>query len=182
MAMISTKWGAVVIAGALALTGAIATGMGAKKETLKVGDKAPKLEVNEWIKGEAISELKRDHVYVVEYWAKWCGPCVKAIPHMTELQNEYKDQNVHFIGVAAFERKGRDHLASFVDKKGSEMEYRVAFASDGKAAKAWMDAAGKNTIPTAFVVGRDGNIAWIGSPMSGLDEAVKEAAKVRPQG
>ncbi|MDX9911078.1 MAG: TlpA disulfide reductase family protein [Phycisphaerales bacterium] len=182
MATISTKWGAAVVAGALALTGALATGMGAKKETLKAGDDAPKLEVNEWIKGDPITELQKGHVYVVEYWATWCPPCVKSIPHMTELQKEYKEQDVHFIGVAAFERKGRDNLKSFVEKKGDEMNYRIAYASDGKAAKAWMEAAGKNAIPTAFVIGRDGKIAWIGNPLSGLDKAVGDAAKAPSEG
>ena len=46
---------------------------------------------------------------------------------------------------------------------------------DNNMAKTWMMAAGQNGIPCAFVVGKDGKIAWIGHPMAGLDKAVKQA-------
>ena len=38
-------------------------------------------------------------------------------------------------------------------------------ASEGAMAKAWMTAAGQNGIPTAFIVNKEGKIAWIGHPM-----------------
>ena len=52
----------------------------------------------------------------------------------------------------------------FVNGMGDQMNYRVALDDQNKMAKAWLDAAGINGIPTAFVVGRDSKIAWIGSP------------------
>src|SRR6516225_10230386 len=74
----------------------------ARAEGLKVGDPAPKLEVKEFLKGEPVASLEKGKIYVIEFWATWCGPCRTSIPHVTELQKKHKD--VVFIGVSVWER------------------------------------------------------------------------------
>jgi thiol-disulfide isomerase/thioredoxin len=136
---------------------------------LNVGDKAPAFKVKEFVKGEAVKDLAKGKVHVVEFWATWCGPCRATIPHLSELQKKFAEVNV--IGVSVFEQDfGK--VKPFVDEMGEKMEYRVAIdavpegkkADEGAMATAWMDAAGQSGIPTAFVVNREGVIAWIGHP------------------
>src|SRR5436190_8031123 len=149
----------------LALTAAAARAA----DELNVGDPAPKLQVKEFVKGDPIKKLEKGKVYVVEFWATWCGPCRATIPHLTELQKKHKDVTV--IGVSAFEQDfGK--VKPFVEEMGAKMDYRVATdavpegkqASDGAMAKNWMDAAAQQGIPTAFIVNADGRVAWIGHP------------------
>ncbi len=145
--------------------------------SLKVGDKAPSLSVEKWIKGDEVKGFDGGKVYVVEFWATWCPPCRESIPHLTKLQKDFKDKNVTVIGVASSERPGADvlgNLKKFVKEKADTMAYTVAYDEDRSMSKTWMEPAGQDGIPCAFVVGKDGKIAWIGHPMMGLDEAVKK--------
>ncbi len=139
--------------------------------TLLVGAPAPAFAVEHWYKGKPFTAFRRGRVYVVEFWATWCGPCKENIPHLTELQHEYADR-VTIVGVDISERP--DELTEdgivklvqpFVDKMGDGMDYAVA--GDGVAQTmrtTWLHAAGQHFIPTAFLVGGDGVIDWIGQP------------------
>lgn len=154
--------------------------------TLKVGSEAPKLSVEEWVKGDSMQELEAGKVYIVEFWATWCPPCVKAIPHLTELQAKHRADGLTVIGVAASERQKSqggpdtrlDGVKQFVKGKGKQMDYTVAYDADRSMSTAWMLPAGRTGIPSSFVVGHDGKIAWIGNPHdSGFDSAVETAVK-----
>ncbi len=143
---------------------------------LGIGDAAPSLDLKEFVKGKPIA-IEKGHVYVVEFWATWCGPCRESIPHLTELQKKYKD--AHIVGISDEEAAT---VKSFVESLGDKMDYRVAIdkpsasdkanndkntpeQSEGKTARAWLDASGQSGIPTAFIVNRDAKVAWIGHPM-----------------
>ena len=137
---------------------------------LKVGDPAPKLACGKWIQGEPVTEFASNRVYIVEFWATWCGPCRASIPHLNELYQQFKDKNLVIIGQDCWEQD--DALPGpFVKRMGDKMSYRVALddkTGGGKGAMAdtWMTASGQNGIPSAFIVNQQGRIVWIGHPMN----------------
>ncbi|MCA9312511.1 MAG: redoxin family protein [Phycisphaerales bacterium] len=141
--------------------------------TLMIGDKAPRLEHVEWIQGGPVSSWESGHIYVLDFWATWCGPCVAAIPHMNELYKEHTKDNVHVVGVAIWPNARMTPTDEFVSEKGGAMAYTIGADIDAKTSEAFMTAAGQNGIPTVMIVNQEGRIAWIGHPMAGMDEALE---------
>ncbi len=152
--------------------------------TLKIGDPAPALAQGKYVQGEPVAAFERGKVYVVEFWATWCGPCRRVIPHINALQAKHKDRSLVVLGQNVWQRgeNVEKDVIAFVQQMGTNMAYRVALDRDAAMAETWMKAAGKSGIPCAFVVGKDGKVAWIGHPMSGLDEKVEELLNGNPGG
>ena len=134
--------------------------------TLKVGDAAPKLAATKWLQGKEVTSFEKGKVYVVEFWATWCGPCIVMMPHMAEMQEHLRDKGVTFIGFSSKDPNNtQEKVAAFVEKRGKKLGYTFAYADDRETNNAWMQAAGRNGIPCCFVVDKDSKIAWIGHPM-----------------
>ena len=90
-------------------------------------------------------------------------PCVKAIPHLEELQRNHKE--VVFLSVFS---EPADAVA-ILDGPGKGIAVRVVCDPDQALLEAWSVAAAKFGIPHVFLVNGAGKIAWIGDPWD-LDE------------
>jgi thiol-disulfide isomerase/thioredoxin len=147
--------------------------LGSHALAIELGDPAPALQIAQWVKGQPIDLVagKGKTVFVVEFWATWCGPCRVSIPHLTELQKKYKDKGVQFVGISD-EAPGT--VKPFVAKMADKMDYTVAVDNNGRTGKAYMEAFGVNGIPHAFIVDKQGRIVWSGHPAAGLDQAVQQ--------
>jgi len=144
----------------------------ANPDALTIADPSPPLTVSSWLKGEPIDGFEEGSVYVVEFWATWCGPCIAGMPHLSDLQRQYEDE-VTIIGVNIWERDP-SAVPAWMEQRGNElMDYTVAIEEGTTMAEGWMEAAGQRGIPAAFIVDRDGKIAWIGHPGQ-LDEPLEQ--------
>lgn len=146
---------------------------GAIAQTLHVGSPAPRLADVDWLKGEPVSAWEPGHIYVLDFWATWCSPCIVGIPHLNKMQKDLGPKNVHVIGVAIWPMPDQKPTGEFVTEQGDNMSYRIAEDREMKTANAYMAAARINGIPTAMVVDQKGRIAWIGHPQAGLDDVVQ---------
>ncbi|MFC7336085.1 TlpA family protein disulfide reductase [Haloferula chungangensis] len=135
---------------------------------LRIGDPAPPLKQGVYLKGEPVKGYEKGTVYVIEFWATWCAPCVKAIPHLTELQDEYGDKVV-IIGQTVSERQNEKIVKSFVTKMGDRMNYRVAMDDNSEIPAGYMTASfrkasGHMALPLSVIVDQEGRVAWLGHP------------------
>ncbi len=102
--------------------------------------------------GEAISlESYSGKVLILDFWATWCPPCVKEIPHFVELYNQYSGEGVEFLGVSV-DRGGPSVVQKFLDKH--DVKYAVAMANM-EIVDAYEAYGG---IPTTFIIDRQGKI------------------------
>ncbi|MHC5101405.1 MAG: peroxiredoxin family protein, partial [Planctomycetota bacterium] len=115
--------------------------------------------------------LKEGKVYVVEFWATWCGPCRTSIPHLTEVQKQFKDKGETFIGISS---EKTDTVKPFVEKMAEKMDYTVAIDPERKVDDGYMKAFNQRGIPTAFIVDAKGTVAWVGHPLDGMDEVLEQ--------
>ena len=140
------------------------------EKKLMVGDPAPQLKVEKFLKGDPVEKFKKGQIYVVEFWATWCPPCRATMPHFTELQKKFKDKAT-FISVNVWEDKEYtdktiEKVQEFIKGNDENMGYTIAFDGAKKETDlAYMKAAGRDGIPCAFIVTGDAKIAYIGHPV-----------------
>ncbi len=160
-----------------ALTALTATILSTNAATLREGDAAPKLYVSKWVQGEPVKEFKPGTIYIVEFWATWWAPCKEAISHLNRLHNKYKDKGVVVIGQNTKQGDVK-RVEPFIKQMGDLMTYRVALDDGtgvtnkffGKMVETWLNPA-EEGIPIAFVIDKQGKIAFIGHP-NDLDEKI----------
>lgn len=150
-------------------------GIALAAERLAIGDTAPAIDVEHWISDRPpVAEFEPGKVYVIEFWATWCGPCVASIPHLRDLQEKHGDA----ITVVSVSDEPLTTIEPFLEREHEGVTFReitkaywLATDPDGSVKESYMRAAGQNGIPTAFIVGKTGHIEWIGHPMR-IDEPV----------
>lgn len=120
------------------------------KVTLK-DDKAPEFSLKS-VDGKTVklSDYK-GKVVIIDFWATWCPPCRKGIPDLISIQNEFKDKVV-IIGISLDREKTIKDVPGFVKNNG--INYPVVYGDD----KVVIDYGGIQSIPTSFVVDKNGTV------------------------
>jgi thiol-disulfide isomerase/thioredoxin len=159
----------------LTLAAALATTAACWAGDLQIGAEAPPTDISHVLKGEAIEEFENGKIYVLEFWATWCGPCRTSMPHISELQEHYKDYDVTFIGISD---EPVETVQTFIDKPewDKKTRYTIAVDPDKSAYQHYMGGTGSRGIPTAFIVGKDGRLEWYGHPME-IDTVIEAVVK-----
>lgn len=150
-----------------------------------IGDTPPPLVPMEWIKGPPLGGFRPGHVYVVNFFATWCGASRQSLPLMSRIAQAHAgDLTVIGVNVREDERgeATAEAVSRFVSERPDSFTHPVAM-DDPEATplfRSWMRGAQMYGTPTAFVIDREGRVAWIGIPIDDrntypLERAVADA-------
>jgi thiol-disulfide isomerase/thioredoxin len=93
-----------------------------------------------------------DSIYVINFWATWCAPCVKEIPYFEKLYENYKDQKVKVLFVSLdFPAQIESRLIPFMERMN--MQAQVILLDDTRANR-WIprvDEEWTGAIPATLV-------------------------------
>ncbi len=103
--------------------------------------------------GVTLSEFENREVVVLDFWATWCRPCIRSMPAVQALNEEFDRRGAAFLAVNIGE--GPDVVREFVDER--EFTVRVVLDEDEEIAHSY----GVRGIPQLIVVGRDGRVEHI---------------------
>jgi thiol-disulfide isomerase/thioredoxin len=104
-------------------------------------------QLNERVKNGA------DSTYVVNFWATWCAPCIKELPHFEKLQADYKSEKVKVLLVSVdFKSKLSAAVVPFVKRKGLKNEVFLLNESSPQEYIDRIDPSWSGSIPATLFI------------------------------
>ncbi len=88
-----------------------------KLKTITEGSPSPTFNFENHKGGTtSLADLKGKYVYI-DVWATWCGPCLREIPSLKEVEKDYENKNVQFVSISIDEAKDYEKWKEMVNEK-----------------------------------------------------------------
>ncbi|MFD1604596.1 TlpA family protein disulfide reductase [Flavobacterium artemisiae] len=98
----------------------------------------------------------KDSTYVVNFWATWCAPCIKELPHFEKLGAEYKSEKLAVLLVSLdFKSKLESNVIPFVKRKNLKNEVFLLNESNPQEFIDRIDPSWSGSIPATLFIKND---------------------------
>jgi thiol-disulfide isomerase/thioredoxin len=125
------------------------------ENTITEGRAFPSLEFTSF-SGEQVNLAKlKGKVVLIDFWAAWCGPCVRAMPEVIQTYKEYHDKGFEIIGISLDRNKSQ--FENYIKaNKITWQQYYDGLYWDNKIARRFNIRA----IPHIVIVDKDGSVSF----------------------
>ena len=122
------------------------------------------------LKGDSItlSSLK-GKVFLLDFWASWCGPCRYSNKRLVKLYSKYRDKGLEILSISLDEEM-KDWKKAVTKDKITWLQGIDLGGWDAMAAMKWQVDA----LPSSFLVNKDGDVVAINLEKDELEKKIKE--------
>jgi thiol-disulfide isomerase/thioredoxin len=142
---------------------------------LTINKDSPKINITDWIYNIPSQKDINGKYIVLEFWATWCSPCLKSIPHLNNLQTKFNQDNLIFISIT-------DEKVSKVKKILELVKFNSIVVTD--TTKVTQKNFGNNTngiseLPLTVLIDDRNVVKWIGKPKNLTEEIMNSFLEKR---
>ncbi|WP_196889912.1 TlpA family protein disulfide reductase [Aureivirga sp. CE67] len=134
------------------------------------GSESPQFVDYEDFKGgkKSLEDFKGKYVYI-DIWATWCGPCIKEIPSLKEVEKKYHDKNITFLSISVDSERDYEKWKKMVADENLGGVQLIANPSDQKFLQDYM----VSSIPRFILLDPDGNIVSADAPRPSSEKLIE---------
>lgn len=112
-----------------------------------------KIPVVKWDKMETLLNNTEDKVYVINFWASWCRPCLEELPDFEAFQEKYKKENVEVILVSLDQKKLLEtKVVPLIKKKGINSTVWLLDETDFNSWINKIDPSWSGALPATLII------------------------------
>jgi thiol-disulfide isomerase/thioredoxin len=130
------------------------------KELIKfeIGDKIPKITENIFKGGKIDNAIfKQKKLTIIDFWGTWCGPCIKSIPNLVNINQKYK-KDINILSIANENEENNLKFADFIRKYN--MDWLHVRLIESQKEPSIITNMRINSYPTIFVIDQEGKILF----------------------
>jgi len=142
-------------------------GDAAERQLLPAGSLPPEWKLKTYADNKMLQlhELK-GNVILIDFWIKNCGPCILSVPHLNELKEKFKNQNLKIISINAYDSK--EEVQWFYEKH--KINYTVLLNGKDIA-----EQYGVSGFPAFFIIDKSGKIIFSQAGFNDSDQSAIES-------
>lgn len=144
---------------------------------LAAGTPAPDFSSEKWGGGTLKLSDYKGQIVILDFWATWCGPCQRSMPHIEKVYQAVKSQGLAVIALCVWD--GKEAYEKWVPENQSKYSYQFAYDPAGRGAESIASKLFKvSGIPTTYIIDKEGKVVEALVGFGGDDDKrIEEALK-----
>lgn len=106
---------------------------------------------------------------LIDFWASWCGPCIRAFPALKSLKSKYSPMGIQVLSLAVDDEGNRQKLIKLIAEHG--LDWPQLYMDAQKEGKTYLNASRTQAFPTTLLIDPNGIVIYRGTSEQALREA-----------